>query len=68
MVFGKQESGFELAQELIDEIVLSKKEWLTGAMVPFYPSLPPYILRPLVHLCISGTPTAYLGPGFGWRS
>ena len=56
MVFGKQESGFEFAQTILDEIVIGKQGWLTGAMVPFFPSLPPYILRPLVQLCISGTP------------
>ena len=57
-MFGKDEADgakFEFTQELVDEIVEGKKDVLTGALVPLFPTIPAYDLRPLVHLCISGT-------------
>ena len=55
-MFGKKEDGggFEITQTLVDDCVAFCKEQLTGTMVPFFPTLPAYCLRPLVHLCISG--------------
>ena len=57
LVFGKEEDagGFEFSQELVDDFVPSLQGWLTGALAPYFPTLPAYYLRPLVHLCISGT-------------
>ena len=56
LVFGKLEDGggFDFSQTLVDDVVAGIKEFLTGSLVPFWPTVPPYFLRPLVHLCISG--------------
>ena len=58
-VFGKDEDGggFEFSQELVDDIVQTQRDWLTGAMVPFYPTVSSFLLRPVVNLCISGAST-----------
>ena len=32
----------------------SLKDFLTGGVMAFFPTLPTYFLQPLVHLCISG--------------
>ena len=55
-MFGKKEGGggFEITQGLVHDMVAAGKAVLTGALVPLYPNLPAYLLRPLVHLCISG--------------
>ena len=58
LVFGKDEAGgakFQFTQELVDDIVAARKDFLTGALVSLYPTIPAYDLRSLVHLCISGT-------------
>ena len=56
LVFGKLEDGggFDFSQTLVDDVVAGIKEFLTGSLVPFWPTVPAYFLRPLVHLCISG--------------
>ena len=56
LVFGKLEDGggFEFTQTLVNDVVAGFKQFLTGSVVPFWPTLPAYYLRPLVHLCISG--------------
>ena len=56
LVFGKSEDGggFDFSQTLVDDAVAGIKEFLTGSLVPFWPTVPAYFLRPLVHLCISG--------------
>ena len=56
LVFGKLEDGggFNFSQTLVDDVVAVFKEILTGSAAPFWPTLPAYYLRPLVHLCISG--------------
>ena len=56
LVFGKKEDGggFEFTQPIVADTVTQLKENLTGDMVPIFPTLPVYFLRPLVHLCISG--------------
>ena len=55
-VFGKEESGggFSFSQTGVDDIVASLKDFLTGGVMAFFPTLPTYFLQPLVHLCISG--------------
>ncbi len=58
LAFGKEEDGggFEFTQDLVADIVRCQHSWLSKPiMVAFYPTLPAYFLRPLVHLCISGT-------------
>ena len=56
LVFGKEEdgAGFKFTQESVDNIVTLEQQFLTGSLVPFFPTLHAYNLRPLVHLCISG--------------
>ena len=56
LVFGKLEGGggFDFSQTLINDITAGRREFLTGSLVAFVPTLPAYYLRPLVHLCISG--------------
>ena len=55
-VFGKDEDGggFEFSQELVDEVVQTQRDWLTGTWVTFYPTVSSFLLRPVVNLCISG--------------
>ena len=59
-VFGKEEDGggFEFTQELVDDILASAQDWLTGALVAFFPTVSSFLLRPVVHLCISGASKA----------
>ena len=55
VVFGKDEADvFEFNQTLIDDVVISQNEWVSGALVPIQLLLDSYYLRPLVYLCISG--------------
>ena len=56
LVFGKLEDGggFDFSQTLVNDVVTGSKEFLTGSLAPFWPTVPAYFLRPLVHLCISG--------------
>ena len=56
LVFGKLEDGggFDFSQTLVDDVVAGSKEFLTGSLAAFWPTVPAYFLRPLVHLCISG--------------
>ena len=56
LVFGKLEDGggFDFSQTLINDITMGIREFLSGSLVPFWPTVPAYYIRPLVHLCISG--------------
>ena len=55
LVFGKLEDGggFDFSQTLVNDVVAGSKEVLTGSLAAFWPTVPAYFLRPLVHLCIS---------------
>ena len=57
LVFGKKEDGggFEFTPTLVDDTVKYLRSSLTGDFALFLPTVPAYFLRPLVHLCISGT-------------
>ena len=61
LVFGKEEDGsFEFTQEMIDCTLLYFKDTLSGALAPFFPSLPGHWFRPIMHLCISDSNKALL--------
>ena len=56
LVYGKKEDGggFEFTPTLVDDTAKYLRSNMTGDLVPYFPTLPAYFLRPLVHLCISG--------------
>ena len=55
MCAGKEEDGgFSFTQEMIDDILAVFKDLLTGSIAQFFPAVPGYWFRPIVHLCISG--------------
>ncbi len=54
MAFGKEEGGhFAFDQAMIDGVIHDKLTYFSGAKSGFLPQLPPFFLRPLVHLCVS---------------
>eukprot|EP01045_Picozoa_sp_COSAG04_P006640 COSAG04_NODE_330_length_16594_cov_25.794146_14_plen_146_part_00 len=69
LVFGKLEDGgdFDFSQTLVNDITVGRREFLTGSLAAFNPSLPACYFRPLVHLCISGTLHTQL-VSFVWTS
>ena len=54
--FGKEEAGgFAFSQTLVDDTIGVFATWLgTELFAAFFPTLPTFFVRPLVHLCISG--------------
>ena len=57
LVFGKEEDGgFSFTQQMVDDVLASLRDMITGHMSPFFASLPAHWFRPALHLCISGTP------------
>jgi hypothetical protein len=62
LAFGKLEAAssgvggsavFDFSQQIIDDIVSIHSEWLHGGLAALLPVLPPYFLRPMVHLSVS---------------
>ena len=61
LAFGKEEGGdFEFTQTMIDSTLAGQLSIYSGTMAPFTPTLPPFFLRPVVHLCISDVNKALL--------
>lgn len=61
LAFGKQEeSDFTFSLENIEGTINSLLGIFSGSMAPFSPVLPPFFLRPIVHLCISSRNVDYL--------
>ena len=62
LVFGKEEDagGFQFTQDSVDLALVTFKEYLSGTIWPFFPTLEPHFFRPVVHLCISDTNKALL--------
>ena len=57
LAFGKEEAGggFEFSQLLVDDAIGVFATWLgTSDFAAYFPTLPTFFIRPLVHLCISG--------------
>ena len=57
VVFGKDEGGgpFTFSESLVHNVVAIQREWISNPLLNLVqPTLEPYYLRPLVHLCISG--------------
>jgi hypothetical protein len=57
LAFGREEEGdFRFSQEMIEGVLTSLQTVFSDEMLlPFYPNLAPTYLRPVLHLCISGT-------------
>ncbi len=54
MAFGKEEGGhFTFDQAMIDGVIHDKLINFSGVKSGFLEQLPPFFLRPLVHLCVS---------------
>ena len=54
LVFGKADgSEFKYTQSMTDVAVTNSINLLSGFMAPIVPTLTPYSLRPIVHLCVS---------------
>jgi hypothetical protein len=54
LAFGKEESGeFEFTQAIVASVVKTLLCDFSGFVSAFYPALPIYAFRPLLHLCVS---------------
>ena len=54
LVFGKADgSEFKYTQSMTDVAVANSMAIMSGAMAPIVPTLAPFFLRPIVHLCVS---------------
>jgi hypothetical protein len=62
LVFGKEEGGggFRFTPALVDAALTTFRDFLSGAVAPFFPDLPAHWFRPVVHLCISDVNKALL--------
>ena len=63
MVFGKEESGgggFAFTFEVVESIVMQLNDFLSGALVAFFPLLPAHFIRPVLQLAISDVNKPFL--------